>query len=127
VLLFVRRYKAATPQGAKRNISETTAAKTGSTEIPKASKVTFTDTPRPVQQAPRRLPTSAPVKVCLFKITDCEWLKGSYSVRNRKRQPWHDSFGGMTQVTSGMRFKVRACHYTKYNLIIRHSARLPSS
>ena len=59
--------KAATPQGTKRNAEEIT--KGSAPEIPKASKVTFTDGPRPLS-TPRRLPASAPVKVCLFKITD---------------------------------------------------------
>ena len=34
------------------------------------SLVTFADTPRPLQNTPRRLPSSAPVKVVMYKITD---------------------------------------------------------
>ena len=50
-----------------------TVVKGAAPEIPKASKVIITDTARP-QQTPRRLPASAPVKVCLFKVTACGWL-----------------------------------------------------
>ena len=91
--------KAATPQGAKRNVAET-VVKGAAPEVPKASKVIcvpppslrmdghllvldycvwggqviITDTARPQQQTPRRLPASAPVKVCLFKVTAWGWL-----------------------------------------------------
>ena len=63
--------KAATPQGAKRSVNEI-AVKGAAPEIPKASKVILTDTARPTQ-TPRRLPASAPVRVCLFKVTDWAW------------------------------------------------------
>jgi hypothetical protein len=72
--------KAATPQGAKRNVEE--MIKGSAPEIPKASKVTFTDAPKP-QATPRRLPASAPVKVCIFKITDCSNIKEHTSPMDR--------------------------------------------
>jgi len=81
--------KAATPQGAKRNVEE--VIKGSAPEIPKASKVTFTDAPKP-QATPRRLPASAPVKVCIFKITDCSNLREHTSPMGRVPFDFNDLF-----------------------------------
>ena len=66
-------FSTAAAASAKKRVSQTETNEVAGTprpaKIPRASDVTILDGPRPATQ-PRRLPASAPVTVCIYKISD---------------------------------------------------------
>ena len=67
-------FSTAAAASAKKRVSQIETNEVAGTprpaKIPRASDVTILDGPRPATQ-PRRLPASAPVTVCIYKISDC--------------------------------------------------------